>query len=238
MRAGVTAVLRVMVEAFENADLPVGAFDLAASATAFHWVRPEVALPKLARVLRPGGRVSCAVFGAPDRNAWVAIPSDVLRARGHMPRPEAGGPGILALADPDRLRRLAPIFTDLRLRTRLPADLPLVDADYAQVERVFTNLLANAARHAPSGTDVWIVAKPDGDSVRVEVSDRGKGVPDDEADRIFEPFQRGDGSRSSGIGLAICKAIVEGHGGQIWVERTFGGGATFAFTLPTAGGEP
>ena len=132
----------------------------------------------------------------------------------------------------DRLRRLAPIFTDLHLRTRLPGDLPLVDADYAQVERVVTNLLANAARHAPGGTDVWVIARVDGPMVRVEVSDRGKGVPDEEAERIFEPFQRGDGSRSSGIGLAICKAIVTAHDGEISVERTFGGGATFTFTLP------
>lgn len=136
----------------------------------------------------------------------------------------------------DRLQRLAPIFAELHLRTRVPADLPLVDADYAQVERVLTNLLANAARHAPSGTDVWIVARADGPMVRVEVSDRGKGVPDDEQLRIFEPFQRGDGSRSSGIGLAICKAIVTAHGGEIGVERTFGGGATFTFTLPVHAG--
>ena len=127
----------------------------------------------------------------------------------------------------DRLRRLAPIFTDLHLRTRLPGDLPLVDADYAQVERVVTNLLANAARHAPEGSDVWIIARGDGRMVRVEVSDRGKGVPDEEAERIFEPFQRGDGSGSSGIGLAICKAIITAHDGEISVERTFGGGATF-----------
>ena len=58
----------------------------------------------------------------------------------------------------DRLLRLAPLFTDLTQRTRLPADLPLVDADYAQVERVLTNLLANAARHAPPHSDVWVVA--------------------------------------------------------------------------------
>jgi ubiquinone/menaquinone biosynthesis C-methylase UbiE len=56
------------------------------------------------RVLRPGGRLSCAVFGAPSRNPWVAIPSGVLQERGHMPPPDAGTPGILALADPERLR--------------------------------------------------------------------------------------------------------------------------------------
>ena len=132
----------------------------------------------------------------------------------------------------DRLRRLAPIFTDLHVRTRLPGDLPLVDADYAHIERVVTNLLANAARHAPAGTDVWVIAKAVGDTVRVEVSDRGAGVPEGEEQQIFEAFQRGAGGGSSGIGLAICKAIIEAHGGEIGVERTFGGGATFSFTLP------
>jgi two-component system sensor histidine kinase KdpD len=131
----------------------------------------------------------------------------------------------------DRLRRLAPIFSDLHVRTRLRGDLPLVEADYAHIERVMTNLLANAARHAPAGSDVWIIAKTEGGMVRVEVSDRGTGVAADAEERIFEAFQRGEGG-SSGIGLAICKAIITAHGGQIGVERTFGGGATFTFTLP------
>jgi K+-sensing histidine kinase KdpD len=139
----------------------------------------------------------------------------------------------------DRLRRLAPLFRDLRVRTDLGDDLPLVDGDYAQLEQVLTNLLANLSRHAPAGTDVWVVARrePGADLVVVEVSDRGDGVPEDLADRIFEPFQRGERGGSSGIGLAICRAIVEAHGGTIRVERTFGGGATFAFTVPVHRGE-
>jgi len=132
----------------------------------------------------------------------------------------------------DRLRRLAPIFRDLHVRTALPDDLPLVDGDYGQLEQLITNLLANLARHAPPGTDVWIIAVQRGSMLDIEVSDRGKGVPDAERDRIFEPFQRGEGSASSGVGLAICKAIVESHGGAIRVERTFGGGATFIVSLP------
>ena len=67
---------------------------------------PEAAFAETRRVLRAGGRLSCAVFGAPDLNPWVALPSRVLRARGHMPPTDTGGPGILALSDPDRLRRL------------------------------------------------------------------------------------------------------------------------------------
>jgi len=66
----------------------------------------------------------------------------------------------------------------------------------------------------------------------VTVDDEGTGVPDWERKRIFDRFRKGEGSRSSGVGLAICKAIVEAHGGTIDVERTPGGGATFRFTLP------
>src|SRR5262245_10909654 len=67
---------------------------------------PAAAFGETRRVLRPGGRLSCAVFGAPDLNPWVALPTSVLQERGHMPQADAGGPGILALSDPDRLRRL------------------------------------------------------------------------------------------------------------------------------------
>lgn len=132
----------------------------------------------------------------------------------------------------DRLHRLASLFTEVRMRTALADDLPLVDGDYAQLEQVVTNLLANLARHAPAGTDVWVIARGSDDEVQIEVSDRGDGVPESEWERIFEPFQRGEGSTSSGIGLTICKAIIEAHGGTIRVERTFGGGATFVVVLP------
>jgi two-component system sensor histidine kinase KdpD len=132
----------------------------------------------------------------------------------------------------DRLHRLGSLFAEVRVRVDLADDLPLIDGDYAQLEQVVTNLLANLARHAPAGTDVWVIARGKDDGVHIEVSDRGDGVPEAERERIFEPFQRGEGSTSSGIGLAICKAIVEAHGGSIRVERTFGGGATFVVVLP------
>jgi signal transduction histidine kinase len=64
------------------------------------------------------------------------------------------------------------------------------------------------------------------------VADEGIGVPDWERAKVFEPFRRGEGSASSGVGLAICKAVVEAHGGTISVDRTPGGGATFAVSLP------
>src|SRR5438309_3206026 len=132
----------------------------------------------------------------------------------------------------DRLRRLGPLFRQVRVQVDIPADLPLVDGDYTQLDQVVTNLVENAARHAPPASLVRISAEERNGMVELRVADEGIGVPDWERRRIFEPFRKGEGSRSSGVGLAICKAIVEAHGGTIDVDRTPGGGATFVFTVP------
>jgi two-component system sensor histidine kinase KdpD len=132
----------------------------------------------------------------------------------------------------DRVRRLARMFRQVRVYVALPPDRFLVDGDYSQLDQVLTNLLENAARHAPQGSTVRIDGRQRDTMLEVRVSDEGAGVADWERDRIFEPFRRGEGSASSGVGLAICRAIVEAHGGRIWVERTSGGGATFVFTVP------
>jgi K+-sensing histidine kinase KdpD len=131
----------------------------------------------------------------------------------------------------ERVRRLRNLFRRVRVQLELPDDLPLVDGDYSQLDQVFTNLLENAARHAPPGSIVRVSGRRCGDMVELRVSDEGIGIPDWERGKVFEPFRRGEGSASSGVGLAICKAVVEAHGGRIAVERTPGGGATFVVTL-------
>jgi two-component system sensor histidine kinase KdpD len=132
----------------------------------------------------------------------------------------------------DRVRRLGALFRQTRLLVEVPPDLPLVDGDYTQLDQVVTNLMENAARHAPQASIVRVTAEERNGAVELRVADEGIGVPDWERLRIFEPFRKGEGSRSSGVGLAICKAIVEAHGGTIDVERTAGGGATFVVSLP------
>jgi K+-sensing histidine kinase KdpD len=133
----------------------------------------------------------------------------------------------------DRVRRLSRLLRDVRVDTRVHDPLPLVDADYVLVDQVVTNLLENAARHAPVDTAVEIEARGRGDVVEVAVSDHGPGVPRADREWIFEPFRTGgNGARSSGVGLAICRAVIEAHGGRMDVDDNPGGGARFTFTLP------
>jgi two-component system sensor histidine kinase KdpD len=132
----------------------------------------------------------------------------------------------------DRVSRLDRLLSSVRLETDVAADLPLVDVDYIQMDQVLTNLLENAARHAPPGSTVRISAHNTGPSVTIAVTDEGAGIKPAEQATIFEPFRRSSGSSSTGIGLAICKAIVEAHGGEISACTLAGGGARFSFTLP------
>ena len=130
------------------------------------------------------------------------------------------------------VRRAQSLFRQVRVEVAVAPALPLVNGDYAQLQQVVTNLLENAARHAPPRSSVRAEVRARAGGAEVRVIDEGQGVPEWERARIFEPFRRGEGSKSSGIGLAICKAVVEAHGGTIAVEATPGGGATFVFWLP------
>ncbi len=110
-----------------------------------------------------------------------------------------------------------------------------VDAD--RLIQTFTNLLSNAIKFSPSGSTVWFNSTKQGGRMLFQVIDRGRGIPADKLELIFERFQQVDVSDSrnndgTGLGLAICRTIVQQHGGQIWVESAVGEGSTFSFTLP------
>ncbi len=116
-------------------------------------------------------------------------------------------------------------------------------ANAERLQRVLFNLIVNAIRHTPADGSVVVRARPaaDGDGVEVEVADDGAGVAEDERERVFEPFYRGgesgparSGGEGAGLGLAISRAIVEAHGGRIWLEPAVPRGTRVRFTLPAA----
>ena len=122
----------------------------------------------------------------------------------------------------------------------LPADLPMVRMDALLMERVFINLLENAIKYTPEQTPVTISGWVTHQELLAEVADRGPGLVPGDEERVFEKFyQAGSGSaRGVGLGLTICRSIIEAHTGHIWAANRPGGGATFRFTLPLEEGAP
>jgi two-component system sensor histidine kinase KdpD len=138
------------------------------------------------------------------------------------------------------LSRLAKPLGDRAVTTRLPADLSLVPIDDVLLEQVLINLLDNAMKHTPDGSPLEITACAEGGTVTVEIADRGPGLALGDEERVFDKFYRGPGltSRGAGLGLAICRGIVEAHGGRTWAENRPGGGVAFRFTIPLTGTPP
>jgi len=133
------------------------------------------------------------------------------------------------------VERAAPLTRRHRVEMRLSHEPLLAECDAAQIEMVVVNLLENAAKYASPGTRLRVRSGVAGGCVRVAVEDEGPGVPEAEAQRVFEKFHRGENSHGvpgTGLGLAICRTVVERHGGQIGVRAASGGGAEFWFTLP------
>ncbi len=101
-----------------------------------------------------------------------------------------------------------------------------------RLSRLFYNLLNNAVDEMPDGGTIFIRFVVDGRELRIEVEDTGKGIAPEIAQSLFQPFATHGKAHGTGLGLTICKKIVEDHGGRIWALSTPGKGATFCFTLP------
>jgi two-component system sensor histidine kinase KdpD len=127
--------------------------------------------------------------------------------------------------------RLRQVLEGHSLRLVLREDLPPVPMDVVQIDQALTNVLENAARFGPEGSEIAVYAAIYGDRVEVRVSDRGPGIPPEDRERVMEPFVRGNGG-GTGLGLSIARAIVESHGGRMRIQETPGGGATVGFRLP------
>ena len=125
-----------------------------------------------------------------------------------------------------------------RFVAAISPDLPPVNADRTRIERILDNLIDNAIKYSPGGGEISVSARSEGDSVLVGVRDHGLGISPDDRAKLFQPFQRletqlsGTAIQGVGLGLVVCRRLVEAHGGRIWVESELGQGSTFYFTLP------
>lgn len=155
---------------------------------------------------------------------------DISWAMGQIELGELIGETVAAMRAPAAERGVA-------VAAELPPGALLATANPEKVQRVLFNLIQNAIRHTPADGSVTVRARHLGKSIEVEVDDDGEGIPAGDGEHVFEAFFRGDASRAeegSGLGLAISKAIVEAHGGRIWLEEG-APGTRVRFTLGAAG---
>jgi two-component system sensor histidine kinase KdpD len=122
-----------------------------------------------------------------------------------------------------------------QIKVEIPSGIPLIYADAVLIEQVLINLIENALRYTPSGTHIDIHVETSQQAVAIAVADFGPGIPLGQEKHLFEKFYQAnkEGAQSGvGLGLTICRAIVEAHGGSIGVHNKPEGGAVFTFTLP------
>jgi two-component system sensor histidine kinase KdpD len=138
------------------------------------------------------------------------------------------------------LSRLEARLSNHVVTTTFPPDLPMVEIDGVLLEQVVMNLLENAAKYAAAGGVIELSASAGDREVIVEIADRGQGIPAGEEARIFDKFYRAKPAREGGVGLGltICRGIIEAHGGRIWAENRTGGGAVFRFAIPLSDEQP
>jgi two-component system sensor histidine kinase KdpD len=154
-----------------------------------------------------------------------------LQAGAATPRPELWTlDGLVA-------RALGALGADsARVRVSLPPESPALRVDPTQIERALVNLLENGLESSSPSDPVDLESEPAADEVVVRVIDRGPGLDARDAERIFEPFERGTGEtkQGTGLGLAIARGFVEANGGRVWAEARPGRGAVLALALPLA----
>lgn len=146
------------------------------------------------------------------------------------------------------LERLTEELQDHPVRLQIAKDIPLIPLDHILIEQVMMNLIENAIKYSKNNTPIDISARSRGKSVLIKVADKGKGIEPHDLENIFNKFYRANNKSVTsdegpdnecgagfGLGLAICKHIIQAHGGKIWAENDRNGGALFYFTLPLPG---
>ncbi len=138
------------------------------------------------------------------------------------------------------LTRLGGRLQGHHINTHFPADLPLVPLDGVLIQQVLINLVENAIKYAPPGSSIDLSAQASEKEIVFVIVDHGPGLPPGDEERVFDKFYRAGRALEGGVGLGltICRGVIEAHGGRIWAENRPGGGAVFRFTLPLEGSQP
>jgi two-component system sensor histidine kinase KdpD len=155
-----------------------------------------------------------------------------MRAGALAPSPEPAGVDEVVQAV---IARLRPVLEPFRVRTVIRPNLPDAWIDQMMIDQVVTNILENAARFSPPGTEITVTVASFQGGVEVRIADQGPGIPAKDRAEVFEPFVRRDagaGRGGTGLGLAIARAIVVAHGGRISIEGAPGGGTVVVFRIP------
>jgi signal transduction histidine kinase len=182
--------------------------------------------------------LSLIAEAANQMDALIADLLDVTRLEAGMLAiaPEAINASALLT---DALRTLQPLVDQkrLELEVKIASDLPTVVADRERIHQALSNLVGNAIKFTPAGGKVVIEAIADSETLTLSVRDTGIGISEEELPRIFDRYWQSTRTnrQGAGLGLAIAKGIVEGHGGRIWVESAAGSGTTVRFALPVVG---
>jgi len=173
--------------------------------------------------------------GAEYLNRLVSNLLDLSRIEAGALRPDKDWHDIAGLID-DVLGRLRPVTAQHDVVVDVPEALPPVLLDYLEIGDVLVNLVENAAKYTPAGTEIRVSARQVGAELRVEVADRGAEISPEDLPRLFDPFYRVRKAearpKGMGLGLAVARGLVEAHGGRIWAENRAGGGNRFVFSLP------
>ncbi len=170
-------------------------------------------------------------------NRLVGNLLDMTRIEGGALKPEKEWYPIDELIN-DVLGHMQLSLQGREVHTDIPDDLPPVELDYLQMDQVLTNLLENALRYTPPASPIEVSVQMVDEQMMVSIADRGPGIPPADIERVFDKFYRvlnvahKKNIIGSGLGLSVCRGLVEAHGGHIWAENRAGGGTIFRFTLP------
>jgi two-component system sensor histidine kinase KdpD len=185
------------------------------------------------------GFAAVIVREADRLNRLVGNLLDMSRIEEGALKPEKEEYALTALIH-DVLNRLGSLFAGRRVEIHLPDDLLLIEVDCLQIDQVLTNLLENAVRHTPAGTPLEVSASLKEHEILISIADRGPGIPQEDLERVFDKFYRvfsgyhasGSTPAGSGLGLSVCRGLVEAHDGRIWAQARESGGLVVSVALP------